>query len=308
MRPFIVCCTLAISFLCFSLNAAALGFSMEGNDPVGPANYTDWPGAEKVVDNPSRIFQVWVNGSETNYFRGDTASLNVALEHFAAIQVPVHEIALLPGPGKARTFGEEEFTYDWRLNLLGGISHFLHKEEVDTQVYDDHPTMTVFVGDGNIELAQLVIPRGVTVMQLDDLRARYYAGLRSENQQVREAAVGRLAAIDPYGEESLARIIGTYVETYDGTETWEEMSAPRFKYIDPARVATRLQHFGKPARAILVNQLTREDVLEEQKMWIRKAIQFIDDLPDTSEAVAKSQKQAAAIAQFLDQSNFNVLR
>ena len=308
MRPFIVCCTLAISFLCFSLNTAALGFSMEGNDPVGPANYTDWPGAEKVVDNPSRILQVWVNGGETNYFRGDTASLNVALEHFAAIQVPVHEIALLPGPGKARAFGEEEFTYDWRLNLMGGISHFLHKEEVDTQVYDDHPTMTVFVGDGNIELAQLVIPRGVTVLQLDDLRARYYAGLRSENQWVREAAVGRLAAIDPYGEESLARIIGTYVETYDGTETWEEMSAPPFKYIDPARVATRLQHFGKPARAILVNQLTREDVLEEQKMWIRKAIQFIDDLPDTSEAAARFHEDEAKIARSVGRRAVKLLR
>ena len=275
---------------------------------MGPANYSDWPGAEKVVDNPSRILQVWVNGGETNYFRGDTQSLNEALENFVTIQVPVHEIALLPGSGEASAFGGDRFTYDWRLNLVGGISHFLHVEEVDTQVFDDHPTLTIFIGDGNIDLAQLVIPRGVTVLQRDDLRTRYYAGLRSESTRVREAAVGRLAAIDPYGKESLARIIGTYTETYDGTETWAEMSAPRFKYIDPARVATRLQHFGKPARAILVDQLTREDVSESLKEWVRKAIQFIDDMPDSSEAAARSEIKAGEITRFLAAQDLKVLR
>ena len=279
--------------------AVGVGMELRGNKPLADANYTDWPGVVHVINNPSRVYQRWVNGGETNYFQGDTNSLNDALVKFAEVEVPVHEVFLVPGPVSASAFDDETFTYDWRLELLGGISHFRHERETETQVYIDHPTLVIFIGGGNIVLEELAIPEGITLLKLEDLRARYYQGLKSSERHVQHAAVGRLAAFDPYNDETFERITGTHIEAFAPIETWDTLSRPEPPYIDPALVATRLQRFGKSARPTLVKQLDREDLGEDRLKWVRKAIQAIDAMPDAAGAKSAFQARDADIATFV---------
>jgi hypothetical protein len=71
-----------------------------GNAPSSELNCKEWQGIMPVVSHSSRVYHWWCNGNEQFHYRGDTATLNDALQKFAAVKADVREVLLQSGPGK----------------------------------------------------------------------------------------------------------------------------------------------------------------------------------------------------------------
>ena len=94
-------------------NAWGLGEERVGNEPFSGASYADWPNVMPMINDTHRVYQSWVNGNEHFYFKGDTAALNVALKHFAAIKADRLVVVLRPAPGETNSFRKEHsFAYN----------------------------------------------------------------------------------------------------------------------------------------------------------------------------------------------------
>lgn len=163
--------------------AFALKFSEEANAPQSEQNYVQWKGIIPVVNDKARILLTWVNGSEYLYYKGMTKELNVALAHFAKVEVKNHVVALRLGPADRRQ-GEKAISYNWTLHVLGGISRRIATDDVEDLERQKDPVLTVYVG-GDIDLDKLEIPEGVT------LRA---APGQSEEAKKNEAALKKIEA------------------------------------------------------------------------------------------------------------------
>ena len=194
------------------VSAPAHGFVtfQRGNEPLSPANYTDWPGIAEVINDESRIFHLWGNGNEKTFYRGDTTALARTLGAFATTAIEERLVILRPGRGALAESEEKSTFYDWELGLVGGISRFLLEGQDAELVWEKHPTLTVYVG-GNLDLDAIAIPDGITLVGVDELRERYTRGIRSSNERVRRYSAQLLAEADPYGAESaaaVARLVG----------------------------------------------------------------------------------------------------
>ncbi len=234
-----------------------------GNSPLNPLDYRDWRGIIPVLDDPHRVYTRWVNSNERYFYQGDTQALNESLKAFVAIEAPVHEVILRPGPAKVRTLRGDKISYDWALAVMGGISSHLHREDVSTRVFDKYPTLTVYVGGNVIDLEKIKVPEGVTVLDLSNLRARYLAGLRSSNDQVPGYAAMYLAQLDPYQVENVAPIAALLHDE----DIWVRLMA-----------IGALLHFGEPARAVLVNASERIGLEEREREKLESALDHIDQM------------------------------
>ncbi len=171
-----------------------LGQEAIGNDPV-PENEEWSRGVVDAVNLPSRVYSVWVNGDEHFCYRGDTAALTEALRTFAAIESKVREVILRPGPGEIRTFDGDRIPCDWRLQVPSGIYLGMARLERGTSVFVKYATMTVFVSGDNVEREKLQIPKGITIVEPEELRERYRAGLESPDPEVKRHAKNLLRDI-----------------------------------------------------------------------------------------------------------------
>jgi len=199
----VVACGLVLAA---SGKAWALGEEQVGNEPLSDANYTSWKGLIHVINEKSRIYYSWVNGNENFYFAGDTAKLNAALNAFAASEVAVKEVVLRPAPAETTSFDQsQKFPFNWHLQIFGGIASHLTTREFGDQVWNKHPRLTVYVG-GDIDLAKLEVPKGVTLVSIDDLSARARKGIASKDQDVRGWCAGVMAHQDHFSAENLAAI------------------------------------------------------------------------------------------------------
>ncbi|MHC4671151.1 MAG: hypothetical protein ACYTBZ_01590 [Planctomycetota bacterium] len=167
------------------INHQAYGLATEeiGNKPLYESNYKDFKGIMPVINHKSRVYQFWCNGNEYFYYRGDTKALNDALRKFAASEADVREVIIRPGPGETTTFNAVRVPYDWNLHIVGGIARHHVSSEKDNNIWDKYPTLTVFVNGGNIELEKIKIPKGITVIEIADLRMRYLMGLQSYDRE-----------------------------------------------------------------------------------------------------------------------------
>lgn len=147
--------------LLLATKAFALAFSEEGNAPQSEQNYVQWRGIMPVVNDKSRVLLSWVNGSEYLCYKGTTKELNVALAHFAKVEVKNHVVALRPGPSD-RGKGEKAIPYNWNLHIVGGISRTRATDDVEDLDWQKDPVLTVYVG-GDIDLDKLEIPDGVAL-------------------------------------------------------------------------------------------------------------------------------------------------
>jgi hypothetical protein len=198
--------TLALLVLCPSGNAWALKTEHVGNDAIAEANYREWPGIMPLVNHPSRVYEVWVNGNEYLYYRGDTAALNDALRKFAASTADAHEVLLQPGPGETNSHNPP-IPYNWSLHVVGGIiGADLPKRDQGGKIWSRWATMTVCVG-GDIDLRKIEIPKGVSILDLGDRGRRYREALASKDSTVRGWGAGELAHLDPYDADNLAAIV-----------------------------------------------------------------------------------------------------
>src|SRR3954462_5299433 len=139
-----------------------------GNEPLAEANYTEWKGILPVIKHKARVYSNWVNGNEYFLYQGDTAKLNAALADVARIEVKEHEVVLRPGPGIGHTFEQKEVPHNWELHIHGGISKHLLTLDKGDQVWNKDPVLTIYVG-GDIDLAKLEIPKGVTLIDIPAL-------------------------------------------------------------------------------------------------------------------------------------------
>ncbi len=163
-------------------DAWGLGEETIGNEPLHEANYTEWKGIMPVINDKARVYSNWVNGNEHFFYKGTTAELNAALAHFAKIEVKQHEVLLRPGPGMGHTFGGKEVPHNWELHIYGGISKHLLTLDKGDEVWNKDPRLTIHTG-GDIDLAKLEIPKGVTLLDIPTLSKRVAAGIAASKDK-----------------------------------------------------------------------------------------------------------------------------
>jgi hypothetical protein len=164
MKPSRIAAGIAVAILglWFVQRAYALATEVKGNEPLSELNYA-WKGIMPVVNDPARVYQIWCNGNENLYYKGNTRDLNAALAHFAKSQQKNHFVVLRNGPAVKRSFGENEIPYNWELHILSGIAaHGLASDKTDDLDRYREPVLTVFIG-GDIDLDKIVVPEGVTL-------------------------------------------------------------------------------------------------------------------------------------------------
>lgn len=199
----LACLPLAVlSLTALNLPAWGRGLIIKGNEPISvmPDYYPD--GTALVINDRHRMYYTEVNGNEHFYFQGETSALNEALRQFAQIDMPRHDIVLLPGPGKAARFDGTHKQCDWMLHVVGGIVKSMTEKEDEAGVWDQYPTLTVYVSGGKVDLAALDIPPRISLLTRDDLKARYLKGIASPSKESRSHASIFLATVDPFGKDS----------------------------------------------------------------------------------------------------------
>lgn len=267
-------------------SAFGLGMETFGNKPLAEGNYTDWKGIMPVVNDKARVYRWWVNGNEHFFYKGTTKELNAALANFAKIEVEKHEVVLRPGPGIAHTFDRKEIPHNWELHINGGISKHLLTRDKGDEVWSKDPVLTIYTG-GDIDLAKLEIPEGVTLLDTPALSKRIAAGMAaSKDKTVRGWGCGQLASLDPFSVENMNAI----AKMLDDGDNWVRINA-----------AGSLVQFGKKAAPHL--PALRECLVSEDqglKTSAQRAIVEIEQAEDKSEeekAHAAGQKK---IAEFLE--------
>ncbi|MES2792311.1 MAG: hypothetical protein V4719_22025 [Planctomycetota bacterium] len=160
---FVIALVTMIAGQLFDQKAFALGIEEKGNGPLNEFNYTEWKGIVPIVNDTTRVYQVWVNGNEFLYYQGTTKQLNAALIKFAKVEVKNHVVALRPGPVEQRSFHDKTpIPFNWELHLIGGLTKSKATNDIEDLEWQKDPVLTVYIG-GDIDLGKLEIPEGVTL-------------------------------------------------------------------------------------------------------------------------------------------------
>jgi hypothetical protein len=285
---------LRFAFLAFGLvllalataprTAWGLGEETLGNEPLAEANYAQWKGLVAVVNDPCRVYYSWVNGNENMYFEGDTDKLNAALAAYAASDVEEREVILRPGPGETKSFEGQEFTFQWHLQIFGGIAAHLTKQEFGDHVWNKHPRMTVYVG-GDIDLAKLNAPKGVKLLDITAASARARKGIESKDQSVRGWSAGVIAHLDAHDPENQKAVEKLLADK----ENWVRLNA-----------AGAIPLFGQHAKSALP---ALKACLESDDKGLKEAaqrgIEKIEAAPDPAAADKEYQAAVARIQKFV---------
>jgi hypothetical protein len=179
----------AAAALLLALPAAALALGEESFGNAPKLRQPDWAeGVLGVVNLPSRVYSVWVNGNESFYYQGGAGDLNDALRKYAAVKADQRRLVLLPGRGRTRSFHGKPVDFDWQLHVPSGIYRAVTKSK--------HAVLTAYV---NAER-----PRG----PLDRKQAQgWLAQLDDDSFEKRQAASRALerlgAAAKPLLREAL---------------------------------------------------------------------------------------------------------
>jgi len=266
--------------------AWGLGDETIGNEPLNEANYTEWKGIMPVINDKTRVYSNWVNGNEHFFYRGTTVELNAALTHFAKIEVKSHEVLLRPAPGLAHTFDRKEIPYNWELHIHGGISKHLLTLDKGDEVWNKDPRLTIYVG-GEIDLAKLEIPKGVTLLDIPTLSKRVAAGLAaSKDKTVRGWGCGELTSLDHFSGENMKAV----AKMLDDSDNWVRLNA-----------AGSLPQFGKKAAphlpALRECLVAGDQGLKERAQAAIVEIEKAEDQSKEEKEFSASQKK---IAEFLE--------
>lgn len=277
--------TVAAAVLAFGFPAGAFAAGDEhfGNEPLGTANYAEWPGIDTLVNDPARVYHFWVNGNEAFHYRGDAAALNDFLKRFAA-GGGVREVVLRPAPGSTKSFHGEEVAFDWKLQLVGGIAGHLATRDQGEKIWRTNPVVDVHVGDA-IKLDELRLPPGVTVVGLKEVKGRVRDALDSEDMTVRGWGCGQLAELDRFDEENAAVIASMLKDP----EEWVRLNA-----------AGALASFGPVAKGTLpALREAREGAKEDLVKRIDETIREIEKGEPDSAAVEERQKRLREVEEFV---------
>lgn len=264
---------IAVLVLLIACSAAwALAQEDIGNEPLNEANFSEWPGLVPVVNHPSRVYHLWVNGSEQCFYQGDVAALNDTLRKFAEVRTESRDVVLRPGPGETQTLvGGKTIPFSWHLQLYGGISRHLLGLDGGKQIWSDHPVLSVYTG--GIDLNKIEIPKGVTLLSITEVKKRTREGLKSKDKTVRGWGAGMLASLDAYDPESQE----TVTALLNDPDNWVRLNAVH-----------SLPAFGKRAKAALplLRDLLKSDdpQLKEAAAESIQKIEQAQSVPDQEQA------------------------
>ena len=279
---------ITIAGLLFFSVSRALGLGTEsfGKEEFSELNYTTWPKIMPLVNSPNRVYHWWVNGSEGFFYQGDTASLNIALRQFAAIQSERLTVVLRPGPGTTRTLdGKKTIEFAWNMELTGGISRHMTKMQFGSEIWDPNPRLSIYV-DEHFDLSQLHFPQGVQVLQITDLEKRYIKCLQSSDESVRGWSCAYIAHLNPYNVESMRKIVAMLKDDDD----WVKLNA--------AGALSHYEVFADEVIAELVAMITDDEKLQQRiQLTIEKLRESKTD-PKAQENFLHTQN---AIHKFLEQ-------
>ena len=107
------------------------------------------------------MYQIWCNGNEQFYYRGDNADLNDALAKFATCKVAKLQVILQAGPAETKSFDGKHIAYDWEIHYLGGIAAAVTAEEQKVGKSELPLTMTIVTTEGCLDENQIVIPESL---------------------------------------------------------------------------------------------------------------------------------------------------
>lgn len=255
----------------------ALGEEQIGNEPLSPANYAKWPGLVEVINDKARAYYNWVNGNENFYYVGTVEEVNAALANFAKADLKEHEVVLLPEAGTVKSFqGDNQFTFQWHLQVFDGIAAHLLTLEKGDQVWASHPRLTIHVGK-EIDLAKLEIPKGVTLLSASDLSERARQGTLSKDKTVRGWCAGVIAHLDAHDPKNQAAIEGLLKDEDD----WVRLNA-----------AGSIALFGAKARSAL--PALKACLESKDKNLQSRAQEVIDKIVSAKEDAAADREHAEA--------------
>jgi hypothetical protein len=264
----------------------AAGTEDFGNKPLSEFDYRDWKGIMPIINHPNRVYHRWVNGGEGFYFRGNTQVLNGYLSKFAVLDADVREVVIHPGPATTWTFDDDKVSYDWQLELIGGISKHLTTLDRGSNIWSKWPTLAVFIGE-DIELEKIEIPEGVRVIELADLKEHHREALLSKDKTVRGWGAGCLARLDPYDKQSL----DTIAELLNDKDNWVRLNA-----------LVALSEFGSKAQSMLpsLREYLKATDNERLRKQVEQTIHKIEDAKDATQAENQHGILLAEITKFVN--------
>jgi len=160
---------LLLIFLLAPSRCLAIGTEEKGNQPLSELNYTDWKGIMPIVNDKSRVYQVWVNGNEYLCYKGKTKELNATLATFAKVNVKNHVVVMRPGPSDRHSFDKTPIPFNWEIYLIGGIAKSRATDDIEDFEWQRDPVLTIYVTE-DIDLDTLEIPEGLTLRSAPPLR------------------------------------------------------------------------------------------------------------------------------------------
>lgn len=271
-----------ISIICSAVKA--LHTEDVGNKQLYEMNYQDWPGVMPLINNKHRTFQTWTNGNEHFYYAGNTKSLNDFLKKYVTYKIDHHEVILRPGPSSTIKSEDEIIDYDWYLHIRGGISLGKAMREENTKVFEKFPTLTIFIGKDNIDLKEMKIPQGITLLELSDLRQRYLKGLESQDHEVRGYAAYFLGEIDFYHKENVPPL----ANLLNDENHWVRLMA-----------AQALGCSGQNAKSALPTlRADLQDANESIRTRFQETIHKIENAKDTTKTAKEQQILLSEITKF----------
>ncbi len=194
---------LFVLFSCgLSVNSTSgLGMEEFGDRPIEIS--CEWyDGVAAVAKSTGRVYSVWVNGGEIFCFKSNTKTFNEVLRKFASIRAPQRRLNIRSKVGIQTSFHGKETSFDWKLSIIGGIHRSVLIHEKGMKAKELYPSITVFLGRGNIKLDELDVPAGIDVTISESIKADANL-LKAVNEidKWRQAEEKWHAFVEPYLEK-----------------------------------------------------------------------------------------------------------
>jgi len=258
-----------------------------GNKPMDAVNYSEWAerGMMPVINHPSRVYHVWVNGNEHFCYRGNARALNEMLKAFATVKTDVHEVTLVPGPPTRTKLGEKDrLDYDWEVHLLTGLVARVQKEEPSVCVGEHIPSLFVYVGSDRLKLSDVTIPQGVTAIGPEALRERYLKAMKAEDGRMRGMAAYRLAQLEPFNKDNVPLFTGMLKQDRD--VAWFAAGA-----------LEKMGALALPALPVLEAEMEKQS--KHRKQRFQDVIESIEKAKDRKKEAEAYRKVREEIQEFL---------
>jgi hypothetical protein len=195
-----------LTIICLT-TATAHGAGSEGfaDQPVARFGGAG-PETIAMSERKDRLYWREVNGDLEIAYGGGIAAANAALKDFADAKGKGRDVILRPGPGRMTTFEGGIIKCDFSFHAPGKLGLVMlgaAKTKSGEPIFEADPTMTIYIGEA-VPLAKLNIPAGLRVLDLNDLRDHFVAGL---SEGMPEPATEAIEKLTPEGRGAKVKAI-----------------------------------------------------------------------------------------------------